>query len=270
MKKYFAAALFASLITSCASDDSLVMNSNEKGNVQLYFDPTLHGDQLLLNTSTYPSLTNETIKISKFNYIISNIRLHDDQGNTFVYPKNESYFIINTELNKQTISLKEVPQANYTSITFGIGVDAQKYLTGEEEQQDFWDYAATQDMTWSWITGYKFLNVEGEFTSANVTSPTTFNLHIGSHGTALDNYKEITLNLPNSARVRENLTPSIHFLVDVMQLFDGTHQLRLEDHLNPAGTSSSIMVNAEWSPKIMTNALQMFTVDHVHNNGQIH
>jgi len=56
----------------------------------------------------------------------------------------------------------------------------------------------------------------------------------------------------------------------VMQLFDGTHQLMLEDHLNPAGTSSSIMVNAEWSPKIMTNALQMFTVDHVHNNGQIH
>lgn len=270
MKKYIGAAIFACLLSSCSSDDTTVINSNEKGNLQLYFDPTLHGDQLIINTSTFPSKNDETIKISKFNYIISNIRLKDDQGNEFVDPKNDSYFIINTEANQQTIQLTNIPQGNYTLITFGLGVDPQKYLTGEENQQEFWDYAATQDMTWSWITGYKFINFEGEFTSATVSNPTTFSLHIGSHGTALDNYKEVTLSLPNTARVRTHTTPSIHFLVDAMQLLDGTNEVKLENHLNPAGTSASIMVNAEWSPKIMSNATQMFSVDHVHNGGEGH
>lgn len=270
MKKYIGAAVFACLISSCSSDDTSIINSNENGNVQLYFDQTMHGDQLLINTSTFPSKNNETIKITKFNYIISNIRLKDDQGNEFVYPKNENYFIINTEANQQTIQLTNIPQGNYTSITFGLGVDSQKYLTGEENQQEFWDYAATQDMTWSWITGYKFINLEGEFKSTEIPNYTTFNLHIGSHGSALDNYKKVSLSLPNSARVRTNNTPSIHFLVDAMQLLDGTNKVKLENHLNPAATSASIMVNAEWSPKIMSNATQMFIIDHVHNGGEGH
>ncbi|WP_177761012.1 MbnP family protein [Flavobacterium sp. I3-2] len=261
--------LMVSLLVTCNSNDDSIA-TNEKGNVQLFFDHTFNGDKLLLETSFYTNSNNESLQISRFSYIISNIRLINDKGETFTYPKNESYFIIDSGANQLTIDLENVPAANYTSITFGIGVDQEKYLTGENDQQEFWDLAAQHEMTWAWITGYKFINMEGVFRSNEVEGTPNFSVHVGSHGTALDNYKEITLSLPNSARVRENMRPSIHFLVDANKILDGTNKIKLSENLNPAGTTASIMVNANLSPKIHQNATEMFTVDHVHNSGESH
>lgn len=261
--------LTVSILVSCNSNDDEIF-TDEKGKTQLFFDHTFNGDKLLLETSFYNNSNNEQLQISKFNYIISNIRLMNDKGETFVYPKDESYFIIDSEKNQLSIDLQNVPAANYTSITFGIGVDQEKYLTGETDQQEFWDLAAQHDMTWAWITGYKFINMEGVFRSAEVDGTPKFSVHVGSHGTALDNYKEVTLTLPNSARVRNNLTPSIHFMVDANKILDGSNKIKLSDNLNPAGTTASIMVNANLSPKIHQNATEMFTVDHVHNSGESH
>jgi len=261
--------LAVSILVSCNSNDDSIV-TNEKGNVQLFFDHTFNGDKLLLNTSFYTNSNNESLQISRFSYIISNIRLINDKGEIFTYPKNESYFIIDNGANQLTIDLENVPAANYTSITFGIGVDQEKYLTGENDQQEFWDLAAQHEMTWAWITGYKFINMEGVFRSNEVEGTPNFSVHVGSHGTALDNYKEITLSLPNTARVRENMKPSIHFLVDANKILDGINKIKLSENLNPAGTTASIMVNANLSPKIHQNATEMFTVDHVHNSGESH
>ena len=261
--------LAASFFVSCSSNDDTV-NTNEKGNVQLYFDHTFNGDKLLLDTSFYTNSNNESLQISRFSYIISNVRLVNDKGETFTYPKNNSYFIIDNGANQVTIDLTNVPAGNYTSIIFGIGVDQEKYLTGETDQQEFWDLAAQHEMTWAWITGYKFLNMEGVFRSSEVEGNPNFKVHVGSHGTALDNYKEVTLQLPNSARVRENMSPSIHFLVDANKVLDGANKIKLSDNLNPAGTTASIMVNADLSVKIFQNVTEMFTIDHVHNSGESH
>lgn len=261
--------MVASLFVSCSSNDDAI-NKNENGKVQLFFDHTFNGDQLLLDTSFYTNSNNESLQISRFSYIISNVRLTNDIGETFVYPKNDSYFIIDNGANQVTINLQNIPAGNYTSVTFGIGVDQQKYLTGETDQQDFWDLAAQHEMTWAWITGYKFINMEGVFRSNEVEGIPNFSVHVGSHGTALDNYKEITLSLPNSARVRENITPSIHFMVDANKILDGVNKIKLSENLNPAGTTASIMVNADLSTKIHQNATEMFTVDHVHNSGESH
>lgn len=261
--------LTVSLLVSCnSSDDSI--DTNEKGNVQLFFDQTFNGDKLLLNSSFYTNSNNESLQISRFSFIISNIRLMNGKGQVFIYPKNESYFIIDNNTNQLTIDLKNVPAGNYTSVTFGIGVDQEKYLSGESDQQEFWDLAAQHEMTWAWITGYKFINMEGVFRSNEVEGTPNFSVHVGSHGTALDNYSEITLTLPNSARVRDNMKPSIHFLVDANKILDGTNKIKLSENLNPAGTTASIMVNADLSSKIHQNAIEMFTVDHVHNSGEAH
>lgn len=265
----YAALLTFGLIASCSTADDAPIQTNEKGKVQLFFDPTVKGDQLLLGTSFYKNSLNERLKINRFNFIVSNIRLTEANGTVVVYPKNESYFIIDSEKNQMSINLEAIPAGNYTHVTFGLGVDQEKYLTGETDQQEFWDLAATHNMTWSWITGYKFINFEGVFTAEGV-SETPFKVHIGSHGTALDNYKEVTLALPNSARVRGQVTPSIHIMTDINQVLDGGSKVSLKDNLNPAGTTASIMVNANLAPKIMQNATQMFVVDHVHNSGETH
>lgn len=255
-------------VQSCSNDDKEDITGN--GNLSLFFDHSLNGDKLILNTSTHTNSNGETLKVSRFTYIVSNIRLHNVDGTVFTYPSDEGYFIVNSELNNLEIDLSNVPAGDYNKITFGIGVDQPKYLTGESEQQAFWDLAQTQFMTWAWITGYKFINFEGTFTSSEITTPTNFRVHMGSHGTALDNYREQTVDFPSVAKVRRDRSPNVHFVVDANKLLDGTHKLKLSEALNPAGTTAIIMVNAEKAPKVAENATQMFTVDHIHQGGHNH
>lgn len=268
--KYIFVITSLCLFVSCSDDDSSQDDLSGTGKISLFYDHASNGDQIILNTSNHTNSNGETLTISRFNYIISNIKLHKTDGTIFTYPKDESYFIINSELNQFEIDLDNVPPGDYNKITFGIGVDQEKYLTGEAEQQVFWDLSFSQNMTWAWITGYKFINYEGTFTSATNATPRNFKIHMGSHGTALDNYREQTVVFPAVAKVRKDKFPEVHFITDANKILDGIHKLRLEEALNPAGTTAIIMVNAEKAPKVAENATQMFSVDHIHQGGQGH
>lgn len=119
-------------------------------------------------------------------------------------------------------------------------------------------------MMWSWQAGYKFLNFEGTFTSPTVTEPTNFKIHMGSHGSSLDNYKEVTLNLGTEALVSDEMNPIIHMVADANAILDGANKISLSEQ-------AVIMVSEEKSPKIAVNTAGMFTVDHVHNgSGDTH
>ncbi|WP_430615096.1 MbnP family protein [Flavobacterium sp. JP2137] len=267
----FAAVIALLSFASCASDDSADHGALAgTGNMELFFDHTFKGDKLILEVSSHTNSQMETLSISRFNYIISNISLIDDRGAVIDYPKEMGYFIVDSEKSQFTIQLKAIPSGNYKKIRFGLGVDQKRYLEGEQEQQAFWDLAALHNMTWSWITGYKFINLEGVFRTADSAEKREFKIHIGSHGKALDNYRELELDFPSTARVRADLKPNVHFLVDGNLILDGIHKLKLTEALNPTGTTAVIMVSAEKAPKIMENATKMFVIDHVHNDGQSH
>ena len=275
-----------SLLVACNNDDSSsIIEENTFGDAELYFDNGVNGDKLVLG-STYINGNNEALTIDRFNYIISNIVLIEADGTEYVYPKAKSYFIVSEEADLHTVNLENIPAADYVRIRFGLGVDQQKYLEGETAQQEFWNYAAQHNLTWTWSTGYRFINFEGTFATANGSkhedhknpgheepgtgTPGLFNfqIHQGSN-TATDNYREITLNLPTTARVRKGEKPSIHIIADANKIVDGTHKIILKDNLNAAGTNASIM-GGENLIKIAENTLQMFVVDHVHNGAGSH
>ena len=96
------------------------------------------------------------------------------------------------------------------------------------------------------------------FTSDNLVNEAAFAVHMGSHGTALDNYKEVTMELPVSAKVREDLEPEIHVVADVSAILGGSNKLSLEE-------KSQIHVDPDLAPKIAANVNTMFSIDHVHN-----
>ncbi|KGL62583.1 MbnP family protein [Polaribacter sp. Hel1_85] len=254
--KYIAACFIALTITACSSEEEEITG---EGNVSLEFDNSYSTSDLLLTTTSYDANETEEVKISKVKYIVSNIRLEDEDGVVFTYPKEDSYFIVTEEDGaSQFINLTNVPAGNYTKITFGIGVDKEKYLEGATGQGDFLTLAQDAGMMWSWQAGYKFFVFEGVYTSDETTTETAFAFHMGSHGTALDNYKEVTLDLTNSARVRVDTTPEIHVVADISKVLAGTTSFLLDD-------AAQIHVDAVKSPQISTNVNGMFTVDHVHN-----
>ena len=250
-------------VVSCNDDDDTTKLTGE-GSVKLTFDNSFGSDDLVLGTANVANSQGEILTVDRLNYIVSNFKLTDDMGNSFTYPKNDSYFITSEETGNTDVVLENIPAGTYISVTFGIGVDQEKYLQGAEAQGNILTQAEASDMMWSWQAGYKFLNFEGTFTSATVTEATNFKIHMGSHGSSLDNYKEVTLSLGTDALVSDEMAPIIHLVADAKAILDGANKLALSEQ-------AVIMVSEEKSPKIALNTASMFRVDHVHNgSGETH
>ena len=255
-------AVFSFFLISCSSDEDGTNDSIEltgSGEVSITFDNGFADNDLVLGSANAANVNGETLTVTRFSYIVSNFRLVNKDGEKYVFPKDESYFIINQETEADDVELPEIPAGEYTTLVFGIGVDQEKYLQGAEGQGDFVTLAEENNMMWSWQAGYKFLNFEGNFTSETVTDPTDFKIHMGSHGSSLDNYKEVTLQLPSNILVSDGMDPNIHLKIDAGKILVGaTNSIELSE-------KSVIMVDAEKSPQIAVNVTEMFVVDHVHN-----
>lgn len=252
-KKTVAIATLSLFVLSCEKDEEVISGT---GNLEIEFDNAYGSNDLILNTQSNTTSNNEVLKVSQLKYIISNIVLTKEDGSTYTYPKNESYFIID-EATGFVPELENIPAGNYTKIKFGIGVDKTQWELGATGQGDLLTRAQEAGMTWSWTAGYKFVNFEGTFTSSTVTTETAFKIHNGKSGDNY-NYAEITLNLPTKALVRNNITPEIHVVADISKIVDGINKISLSD-------GATIMGGAKL-PLVTANLSEMFTVDHIHND----
>lgn len=260
-KKAIAIAVIVLSIVSCSKDEAAVTGT---GNLKIEFENGYKDNTLLFGSATEATSQNEVLKISTVKYIVSNIVLTKEDGTTFVYPKSESYFIVDaSEEASLLLDLSNIPAANYIAIKFGIGVDQAQYELGQTGIADFWLSAQNEGMTWDWASGFKFLAFEGTFTSPSVTTDTPFMVHTGKTGTDY-NYAEVTLDLPTSALVRTTITPQIHLSTDLSQIIDGANKISLTDN-NGMGMGAMIMGGGQL-PLISTNIASMFSVEHVHND----
>jgi hypothetical protein len=254
-KNILAVLAIAFTFTACSNDDDNTPTG--EGSLKLEFDNVYKSADLAFNTA-YTNTNGETVKVSKAKYIVSNIVLTKADGSTYTVPKSESYFIIDEATAASTLlTLPNIPAANYTKVSFGIGVDQEQFLLGADGQGNFLANAQAAGMMWSWSAGYKFIAFEGTFTSAAVTTDTTFMLHTGKTGTDY-NYATVTLDLPENALVRTNITPQVHIMADLAQLIDGTNKINFADGAMVMGGAKLALVTA--------NIANVFEVHHVHND----
>lgn len=275
MKIYKFLSLFLIAFTflifiSCRNNDEDDSSPEAKGNLQIKFENGFNnlGD-IVLNQTTQISSQGQKHQFSNIKYVISNISLIDENGNEFKYNENnpdKGAFIIDQAdavAGIVNVNLNEIPKNNYKKVKFGLGISQNAYLLGQDGQAEFWNKAKQKGMSWSWAAGYVFVKLEGKY---GTTSPDTeFMNHTGNMGNVTANgtpdlYREITLNLPTTARVTSQITPSIHILADFNQYLSGDTSLVLNSTNDMMMGSSQHLVN-------VTNSLtKMFKVDHVHND----
>lgn len=258
--KLICALILSAAITSCSSDEVEDI-TGQTGTITLKFDNGV-GDQDFIFGTSYNKSNNESFKLNNVKYIISNVRFIDAEGNSFMYPSEKNIFIIDesdaNNAGEMLLHLEGIDAANYTEVTFGIGVDQERFALGADGQGNFLALAEEEGMLWSWATGYKFIRFDGTFSNSSVTDE-GLNLHMGSLGTTLHNYKETTLSLPNTVLVREGKTPEIHIKADLMKVFDGITSVNFADGYD------QVHVDEVETPIIAANVATMFLVHHVHN-----
>lgn len=246
-------------LASCEMDK---IDPSVTNNFMLEFDNVVGNKDLVLENTQYTNANGENFTISLFNYYISNISLKNENGETVTIPKEESYFLVKeSDKASQTITLKNIPSGNYTSVSFIIGIDSVKNATNET-RTGVLDLANA--MYWSWNSGYIFLKMEGtsDAAPADATGKKMFRFHIGGYGgttsKTINNIKTVTMPLATAATVRKNIAPTVHLLSDAMKVMNGSTNVRIS-------TNSTTMFNP-FSVNIANNYVNMLAVDHVHND----
>jgi hypothetical protein len=187
----------------------------ETGTVKLEFKNKVDTAALVFGKN-YVNAKGDTFKVSKFNYYISNIRLVKSDNS--VYSETNSYHMVkNSSPSSCIINLSGVPPGAYTSISFMLGVDSARNVSGA--QSGDLDPAVASDMYWSWNSGYIFLKMEGTSPKSGEVSK-NLEYHIGGYGGVNKTQRSFTFSFGSTAaNVSTSATPVLELGVNLNELF---------------------------------------------------
>lgn len=195
--------------------------------------------------------TGDTITINLLKYYISNIVLTDETGNT--WKKEDGYYLVDaSDASKMRLLIDNVPSKNYTSISYLIGVDSTRNISGAQEGA----LSPSNDMFWDWNTGYIFVKCEGISPQSPRENNRVF-YHIGgftgtNNGLRTNNHGFGSSKL----NVRANAIPTLKIKVNAARFWHGGIKI--------ADVSGYHMPNAN-SATMATNFAGGFSYDSIEN-----
>lgn len=222
------------------------------GFLDIHLTNVVNGVPLALGTNTYSNAFGDVFTVSMLEYYISNIKL--TTVDNVVYTQKESYYLADQSLPASLeLLVNKVPNGNYKSISFLIGVDSARNTSGA--QVGALDPAL--GMIWSWSTGYIMAKMEGH--SPQSSDPANkLAFHIGGFSGTYLGVKEVTLSFPINAEVKKAHTPTVNMNADLALWFTGDNLI----DFNSLPTVTNIGKN---SGKIAENYKNMFQITSVVN-----
>lgn len=251
------------LFASCKKEETPEYNTAAKGDLSIEFDNIVGGSNLLLGTGTYTNAVGQSFKVTKLKYYVSNFKLTAADGSVYTVPQTESYFLIDESVPASHKPVLQVPEGEYRSVSFVLGVDSLRNTTDVSQRTGVLDVsAAAADMYWTWNSGYIFFKMDGT-SPAITTMGGVFQLHVGGFGgystPTPNNLRTITVDLTGrgTPKVKATKVSNVHLLVDVAKALTGTTTVDFATtfmvHSAGAGTA------------IANNYTAMFTHDHTEN-----
>lgn len=274
LKKYnfqkilLAGCIAAATFTSCKKETvEPAYNEDNLAPLSVEFDNIVGGQNLVLNTTNYTNAAGETYNIQLLQYFISNIKVGKADGTVYTVKQDSSYFLIKEADQTTRFAKVKVPEGDYTTLTFTLGVDSLRSTMDISKRTGVLDPSGGMDdgMYWGWNSGYIFLKMEGISPQAPIdpTGVRKYRYHIGGFGgysaPTINNIKTITLDLAarGVAQVRKDRNANVHLMVDISKVLSGSTNISIA--ANPQVMFSDYSVN------IANNYATMFTHDHTEN-----
>jgi hypothetical protein len=183
-----------------------------KASLSINFKNFVGDLRLTLDSVTYKNELGQAFTVSKFKYYIGNISLQNRSGNVY---KSSQYFLINEEddASKQ-ITLDNLPEGDYTSLSFILGVDSIHNCNGA--QTDALD--PINAMYWTWNTGYIYLKMEGK-SPVSKSPGNLLEFHIGGYKQPANCIRTFKLVLKNGFPIQDDVNNSLTVKADLAELF---------------------------------------------------
>ena len=204
------------------------LQSNKNYSCSIQLQHYVNQLPLLPNTS-YSNISGETYTVTKLQYYISNIQLHN-AANELVSTVPTTHYLINAYDTTTTQLTFAANNKQFSSITFTIGVDSVYNVSGAQTGA----LDPLNGMFWTWNNGYIMAKLEG--TSPNSQQPNhTYTYHIGGFKTYENTVRKVKLTI-TPQKIKKHKPTIILINVQLSKWFDGVHQLKINDNSNTMST----------------------------------
>ena len=193
----------------------------------------------------YTNAAGEKYNVQTLKYLISDITLHSDDGNTLLL--DEVHFIDISDASTFSFTVKDVPNNNYTSISYTMGLDTIKNINNLYVNEIF--HSA---MVWPETNGggYHYMKLEGAYNNDS----TFYNTHTG--GTmggdySFNNMEDISLTVDDDLG-----DVSINVNMEINNWYNSPNQIEFSSY------GMGIMMNMVMQMNIQMNGTtDVFSID---------
>ncbi|MBK9284228.1 MAG: hypothetical protein IPM51_07880 [Sphingobacteriaceae bacterium] len=256
MQKLLFSILIALALTACQKDPiepgPEPQSAPNKGKLIIEVELKAGTEPLIFDTKDYVNANLDSFKITLVKYYLSNLLLTKSDNSTY-YLSNE-YYLIDHKAGSNKITLYSIPEASYKGISFFIGVDSLRNVSGAQDGA----LAASNGMFWDWNSGYIFAKMEGSSPKSTAANK-LLRFHIGGFSGINKAIQTVTIPFTSStADVTASVTPVVKLSVDILKWFTGNN------NTNFATTNVIHMPGAD-AVNMSANYTAMFTFESIAN-----
>lgn len=207
--------------------------NERKQTVKITFINKVNQHHVAFDSTKYTNFNNETFTISKLKYYISNIGLQTLSKKNSI--EKNSYHLINEEDAASMSFFLIIPPDNYETISFLIGVDSVKNVSGA--QTDALD--PLNGMFWTWNTGYIMFKMEGNSEQSTLINK-KIEYHIGGFAGKNNVLRMVKLNFKeNPIILKKHRSTEIIIQFDLDKIWNATNNLTI--HQTSVCTTSGVL-----------------------------
>jgi len=238
----------SAMFTSCSKKKEVPADA-----IQVSFSHLVNAQPLLLGNTTYKNAVGESFNITTFKYYLSNFSLIKVDGSSVVLQPAAYFLIDESKQGSKTILLDGVPAGVYTGITWWIGVDSTRNVSGV--QSGALDPA--NGMFWTWNSGYIMAKLEGTSPVSNATM-NLLEFHVGGFKGTTNVLRQVQLSFPEPVKVEKGKVPVVSVTADAYAWFDKPNRISFKQF-------AACHVPGADAMKVADNYRQMFAIKGVLN-----
>lgn len=206
--------------------------------IVLSFQAEINGETLVADSLYVLGHSGDSIRIETFRWYVSGVQLL--AGGRAVWSETDGFHLVDIfDSSRKAFSVSIPSTVDYEQVRFNLGIDSMTNVAGAIGG----DLDAVHGMYWTWQSGYINAKVEGT-SSASPARKHEFQFHLGGYATPNASLQTITLNAPNTNKVR--------VVCDLGQWLQGI----------PMNTQHHIMSPSMDAVALSTQLAKLFSIDY--------
>lgn len=239
-----------------SSESTLPVNS--KGGISINLSHKfgfMNEQTLAIGSPVVHPMKSDTLTFSKFKYFISNVKFKNADG--MYWTEGESYHLVDlAKPESLNLSFKDLPAGTYTQMEYTMGVDSARNVSGAQTGA----LSTTNDMYWSWKSGYIMLKAEGTYKDNKADKMFAFHLGGFSGENNIVTKRTMMFDGANILTVTKDKTSTVAVEVNPGLLWHSAPSVKDVNMIHMPGAAAKLMAIGEQGMGFFANPMYSFKV----------